>query len=149
MDTTGTGFMEINNENALANSTGKNDTGKSANRPVRILTARSIIGDKVSNHFGEDLGTIEDIMLNIDEGTIEYVIIAFGGFMTMNQKYFAVPFKALSVDGKKHAFLLDQSREAFEKDPGFDKNHWPDANFHAPSSGSYGGFMGANTGSDH
>ncbi len=36
--------------------------------PVRILTARSIIGDKVFNDEGEDLGKVVDIMLNMDDG---------------------------------------------------------------------------------
>ena len=140
---------QINNQNALDNTTGKNHTGKQANRPVRVLTAKSIIGDKISNYADEDLGSIEDIMLNIDDGKIEYVIIAFGGFIGMNQKYFAVPFDALTIDTKNHAFVYDQRRSVFENDPGFDKNHWPDANFHSLRSGNYGGFMGANTGADH
>ncbi|RAW02016.1 PRC-barrel domain-containing protein [Pseudochryseolinea flava] len=140
---------QINNQNALDNTTGKNHTGKEANKPVRILTAKSIIGDKISNCADEDLGSIEDIMLNIDEGRIEYVIIAFGGFIGMNKKYFAVPFAALTIDTKNHAFVFDQSRSVFENDPGFDKKHWPDANFHTTRSRNYGGFMGANTGSDH
>jgi sporulation protein YlmC with PRC-barrel domain len=139
----------LENENALDNSTGRNHSGRGANNPVRVLTAKSIIGDKISNRDGEDLGAIEDIMLNIDEGKVEYVIISFGGFMSLNQKYFAIPFASLVIDTKQHAFILDQARSVFEESPGFDKEHWPDANFHLPLSHNYGGFMGANTGSDH
>lgn len=142
-------MIGINNQNDLDNATGKNHTGKKANDPVRILTARSIMGDKVLNHSGEDLGKIEDIMINIDEGNIEYVIIAFGGFIGISEKFFAVPFTALTVDTDNHAFIIDRSRAEFESSPGFDRNHWPDANFHSQFSGNYGGFMGANTGADH
>ena len=131
------------------NATGLNHEGPRANTPVRRLTATSIIGDKVINPGGEDLGRIEDIMLNIDDGTIAYVIIAFGGFLGYSQKYFAVPVSALTVDTKHHAFVLDQNRSDFENNPGFDKDHWPDANFHAESTRNYSGFMGVNTGSDH
>lgn len=139
----------IMKENALDNATGRNHTGRDANRPVRILTASSIIGDKVFNKTGEDLGKIMDIMLNLDQGNIEYVIVAFGGFMGMRQKYFAVPFGALTVDTGQHAFVFDQSRESFENHPGFDKGHWPEANFHTQFSGYSSGFMGPNTGADH
>ena len=142
-------MSEFTNQNELDNTTGENHAGKHANNPVRVLTARSIIGDKVINLTGEDLGRIEDIMLNIDDGRIEYVIIAFGGFLGYSQKYFAVPVTALKVDTKNHAFILDQNRSDFENNPGFDKSHWPDANFHAESTRNYSGFMGVNTGSDH
>lgn len=142
-------MKEIKNQNDVANATGKNQTGKHANNPIRILTAKSIIGDKVYNNSGEGLGRITDIMLNINDGKIEYVIIVFGGFLGVNQKYFAVPFEALTVNLDHHAFIFDQSRSSFENSPGFDKKHWPDANFHAQYSGEYGGFMGVNTGTDH
>lgn len=136
-------------ENELDNETGMNHTGKRANQPVRILTASSIVGDKVLNNKGEDLGKIIDIMLNLDNGNIEYVIIAFGGFMGLRQKYFAVPFVGLTVDPERRVFIVDQSRESFENHPGFDKDHWPEANFHSQLSRSYSGFMGPNTGTDH
>ena len=136
-------------ENELDNSTGKNHTGNYANHPVRILTASSIIGDKVYNKTGDDLGKIMDIMLNVDDGNIEYVIIAFGGFMGMRQKYFAVPFEALILDADHQIFIIDQNVESFENNPGFDKGHWPEANFHTQHTRYYGGFMGPNTGSDH
>jgi sporulation protein YlmC with PRC-barrel domain len=137
------------NENDLDNTTGKNHTGHRANEPLRILTASSITGDKVFNPSGERLGKIFDIMLNLESGKIEYIIIAFGGFLGIGQKYFAIPFVALTIDPDKHAFIFNQSRKAFENHPGFNKHHWPEANFHSQFSGSYGGFMGPNTGADH
>jgi sporulation protein YlmC with PRC-barrel domain len=136
-------------ENELDNETGTNHTGKRANEPVRILTASSITGDRVVNTSGENLGKINDIMVNLDSGSIEYVIIAFGGFMGLGKKYFAVPFGDLTVNPTQKVFVVDQSRESFENRPGFDKRHWPEANFHPPLSKSYSGFMGSNTGSDH
>ena len=140
---------EFKNQHDPENVTGKNQTGPRANKPVRVLTTKSIIGDKLLNHSGEDLGTIQDLMINIDEGKIEYVIIAFGGFMGIRQKYFAVPFEALVLDGDEQVFIFDQNVESFENHPGFDKGHWPEANFHTQDTRYYGGFMGPNTGSDH
>jgi len=139
---------EFKNQNDPDNTTGRNHMGKHANDPVRILTARSIIGDKVFNDEGENLGKVADIMLNIEDGSIEYMIIAFGGFIGVNQKYFAVPFEALTLDTESRSFIFGGSRSAFENHPGFDRNHWPESNFHSRHAGNYGGFMGANTGAD-
>jgi len=139
----------IMKKNELDNSTGKNHSGNYANVPVRILTASSIIGDKVFNKTGDDLGKIMDIMLNMDDGNIEYVIIAFGGFMGMREKYFAVPFEALVLDVDQKAFIFDQNKESFENHPGFDKGHWPEANFHTQYTRYHGGFMMVNTGRGH
>ena len=117
----------ITNENL----TGVNNEGRYPNTPLRFLTATSIVGDKVYNEKGEHMGKIEDIMIDLTTGRIEYVVIEFGGFLTIGEKYFAIPFGLLKVDPAKKAFLFDQPREMLEKAPGFDINHWPETNFHA------------------
>jgi sporulation protein YlmC with PRC-barrel domain len=133
------------------NVTGVNDSGKNANTPVKYLTASSLIGNKVHNPEGENLGEIKDVMVNISNGRIEYMIIEFGGFLGIGEKFFAVPFYVLSLDTDRHAFILNQKREVLENAPGFDKDHWPETNSHAMegTTSYWGGFMGANTGSEY
>ncbi len=116
-------------------------TGEShPNIPLKYLTASSIIGDKVHNLQDEHMGAIEDILIDITTGKIEYFVIKFGGFLTINEKNFAIPFNLLKVDPAKKIFLLDQTRETLEKAPGFDVNHWPETNFHAEEA--YWSFIG-------
>ena len=112
------------------NLTGVNREGAHPNLPLKFLTASSIIGDKVHNSEGEDMGKIEDIMIDITTGKIEYVVIEFGGFLTIGEKYFAIPFRLLQVDAANKAFIFDQPKEMLEKAPGFDMNHWPETNLH-------------------
>jgi sporulation protein YlmC with PRC-barrel domain len=121
------------------NLTGVNHGGAHPNLPLKYLTASSIIGDKVHNDKGEHMGEIEDIMIDMTTGKIEYVIIEFGGFLTIGEKYFAIPFGLLRVDPGKKMFLFNQSRELLEKAPGFDMNHWPETNFHGEET--YWSFM--------
>lgn len=112
------------------NFSGVNREGTHPNVPLKFLTATSIIGDKVHNEAGEHVGKIEDIMIDITTGKIEYVVIAFGGFLTINEKYFAIPFRLLRVDTANKAFIFNQPKEMLEKAPGFDLNHWPETNLH-------------------
>ena len=117
----------ITNENL----TGVNHEGAIPNMPLKYLTAKSIIGDKVHNEKNEHMGKIEDIMIDITTGKIEYVVIEFGGFLTIGEKYFAIPFSLLKVDAENKAFIFDRPKEMLENAPGFDLNHWPETNFHA------------------
>ena len=115
----------------IDNLTGVNHEGAYPNVPLKYLAATSIIGDKVKNEKGEHMGKIADIMIDITSGKIEYVVIEFGGFLTIGEKYFAIPFSLLQVDPANKTFIFNQSREILEKAPGFDMNHWPETNFHA------------------
>jgi sporulation protein YlmC with PRC-barrel domain len=131
------------------NITGVNDSGKKANTPLTYLTASTLIKNKVYNREEERLGDIKDIMLNVHDGKIEYMIIEFGGFLGIGEKLFAVPFKALTLDTKRHAFILDQKKEVLENAPGFDKDHWPDTNAMEETYAYWGSFMGPSTGKEY
>ena len=112
------------------NITGENDEGEFPNLRLKVLTATSIIGDKVRNKQDENLGSIREIMLNVQTGKIEYYVIEFGGFLGIGEKLFAIPFNLLTIDAENQVFIFDQPREKLEKAPGFDKAHWPETNIH-------------------
>jgi sporulation protein YlmC with PRC-barrel domain len=92
----------------------------------RVITASTLTGDRVRNAASEDLGTIEEIMLDPESGRIAYAVLSFGGFLGIGDKLFAVPWSALRVDQGEHQFVLDIDRATLEKAPGFDKDNWPD-----------------------
>ncbi|MBC7486139.1 MAG: PRC-barrel domain-containing protein [Cytophagaceae bacterium] len=97
---------------------------------MEVINSDFFIGDKVENTKGEPIGKIRNIMLNVQYGKIECIIIEFGGFMGLGEKLFAVPFTALQLNRHKQDFVLDVDKSFLEKAPGFDKDHWPETNGH-------------------
>jgi sporulation protein YlmC with PRC-barrel domain len=128
--------------NTGANDTTPDTTRFSANRQRRrVLSASTLAGDRVRNNAGEDLGKIEEIMIDIPSGRVAYAVLSFGGFMGIGDKLFAVPWQALRIDEGEHQFVLDVDRKTLESAPGFEKNSWPDMadpNFAASVHGHYG-----------
>lgn len=112
------------------NRTGVNQEGPRANTPVHRLTATSIIGDSVESPNGDDLGTINNLMINLQTGQIEYVVVEFGGVLGIGEKLFAIPFSEFSINADKEVFVLDRDEEYLKNSPGFDKDHWPATNDH-------------------
>ena len=91
----------------------------------RVLSASTLKGDDVVNAKDEKLGTIEELMIDLDKGCIAYAVLSFGGFLGMGDKLFAIPWSALSVDTIEKRFVLNVKKELLEKAPGFDKSDWP------------------------
>ena len=46
-----------------------------------VLSGSSLKGDRVVNYKGEDLGKIEEIMIDLDRGRVAYAVLSFGGFL--------------------------------------------------------------------
>lgn len=91
----------------------------------RVLSASTLKGDSVVNAKDEKLGTIEELMIDLDRGCIAYAVLSFGGFMGMGDKLFAIPWNALTVDTIEKRFVLNVVKERLEMAPGFDKDNWP------------------------
>lgn len=91
-----------------------------------LLSSSSISGDSVVNPQGEDLGRVEDLMIDPGAGKIEYAVLSFGGFLGLGDKYFAIPFTQLRADRENKRMVLNVDKERLEAAPGFDKDNWPD-----------------------
>jgi len=91
-----------------------------------VLSATTVIGDRVVNPQGENLGKIEEVMLDLHDDRIAYAVLSFGGFLGLGDKLFAVPWAALKLDAPNHRFILNESKERLMNAPGFDKEDWPD-----------------------
>lgn len=92
----------------------------------RTLSASSLIGDKVTNDASEDLGSVKDIMLDTETGTVAYVVVSFGGLLGIGDKLLAIPFQKFTIDEANKEFNLHVDKETLKAAPGFDEDHWPD-----------------------
>jgi sporulation protein YlmC with PRC-barrel domain len=91
----------------------------------RIMAASTLEGDEVLNMNGEELGYIDEIVIDVSAGRIAYAVLVSGGVLGMGDKLFAVPWNALTLDIDRECFILDIDKQALEKAPGFDKDRWP------------------------
>lgn len=101
------------------------------------LSAGTLKGDKARNPEGEELGQIEEIVIDLNRGRVAYVVLASGGFLGMGDKYFAVPWDMLTVDTENKEVVVNVAKEVLEQAPGFDKDNWPDPSDHTWLSDMY------------
>ena len=92
----------------------------------RVLSATKLMGNKVVNTAGEQLGTMKELMIDLDDGLVAYAVLSFGGFLGLGDKLFAIPWEALTFNSDNQTFILDVDKEVLEDAPGFDKDNWPD-----------------------
>lgn len=87
--------------------------------------ASNIIGAKVVNPKGDSLGDIKEIVIDPRTGKVAYAVVAFGGFFSMGEKLFAIPFGSFDFNVTKSEYVLNVSKERMEAAPGFASDKWP------------------------
>ncbi len=95
-----------------------------------LLSASTLNGTPVENLEGEDLGKIEELMVDLTYGRIAYAVLSFGGILGNGDKLFAIPWDALYVDTKKKVIVLDIDRQTLQNAPGVDRDNWPGTDDH-------------------
>jgi sporulation protein YlmC with PRC-barrel domain len=93
---------------------------------INAFMVEKIIGSRVLNMKGKELGVIKDIVIDIDTGRVLYAVMDFGGFLGMGGKLFPVPWESLAALPSQGVFFMQASRAKLEKAPGYDKDNLPD-----------------------
>ena len=78
------------------------------------------------NTAQEDLGKIEDLVIDARNSRVAYAILSFGGVMGLGDKHFAIPWEALAFDLSQKVAVLDINKDRLTNAPGFNKDDWPD-----------------------
>jgi sporulation protein YlmC with PRC-barrel domain len=90
--------------------------------PKGIL-ATDMLGYDVENPEGQDVGAIDDIILDLITLNANYVVLAVNG---IGSKLLAVPHDSLAWDLEEERLVFDVTASQIEEAPGFDWNDvWP------------------------
>lgn len=98
-----------------------------ARHDAKAARASIVTGMTVRNAQGKDLGTINDLMVDLKEGKIAYAALTRGGLAGVGSSYYAIDWKLFEF--KQHEdgdyLLLRIDDNAFENVEGFDTDNWP------------------------
>ncbi len=82
----------------------------------------------VANTAGDDLGSVDDAVVTLPDGCIQYVVISSGGFLGLGEDSFLVPWRAVALNLPNNQLVLNVDQSAFDNAPIFDAKNAPDMN---------------------
>jgi sporulation protein YlmC with PRC-barrel domain len=88
----------------------------------REMRADDLIGESIYNTGGENMGDIEDIVVNRGDNAIA-ALVGMGGFLGAGEKRVAVLLSDLEIEGG-NIIVKTLTRTDFQQEPAYQTNDW-------------------------
>ena len=104
-----------------------------------LISADKVEGTAVYNPDGQNIGTIETIMLNKLNGRVAYAVMASGGFLGIGSDRYPVPWEALRYDTELGGYRVNLTDfDNAPRYPADSEPNWFDQLFNADLRRYYG-----------
>jgi sporulation protein YlmC with PRC-barrel domain len=91
-----------------------------------LLRSKALFEYRVKSPQGEDLGKIEEVMIDMEAGRVAYAVLSFGGFLGLGNKWVPVPWDAVALRPDEKALLLNIDKDKLQKAPNFEGTSLPE-----------------------
>lgn len=102
--------------------------GATAQPADGAMKASALLGKKVVGAGGEELGEINDVVINLNGGKVHAAVLEFGGILGMGEKQYAFPVSQLKPGSNPDKLVLDIDKQKLKDAKGFAKGQWPAMN---------------------
>jgi len=101
--------------------------GPSMRADLQYLTrAETLLGSRVKNAAGENLGKVEELVVDTTHQVAHYAVLSFGGVLGLGDKLYAYPVRMLRPTSTVGELTLEVERERLQQAPGFAPERWPE-----------------------
>ncbi len=84
-----------------------------------LIASDRVRGTEVYNRGGEKLGSIDSILIDKVSGQVSYVVMSFGGFLGIGEKFHPLPWDVLTYDTQLGGYRVDLDRDQLEGAPSY------------------------------
>jgi len=96
------------------------DTGSFHN----VHKAKDLIGMKVKNVANEDLGKVDNLMVDLPAGRVVFAILNPDSGLNLGNNYYALPPNALTLSSDQKNLVSDVNKDKLASAPRFTKDQW-------------------------
>jgi putative membrane protein len=95
---------------------------QAATRPEEPVSVDQVLGSRVVNAEGQEVGEIEDLVL--DRNQIAYAVVSVGGLLGIGEKRVAVPLDDLQLGEGETYLMSSATQEQLEQMPQYDEGQF-------------------------
>jgi sporulation protein YlmC with PRC-barrel domain len=85
-----------------------------------VIRAKKVLGTAVKDDSGDEIGVVEDIVLDKLSNNIMYAAVSFGGFLGIGEKYHPLPWSLLKYDATDGNYVVSVTKEQLKAAPSYE-----------------------------
>jgi hypothetical protein len=85
-----------------------------------LISSDKVQGTTIYNSRGDDLGEVDDLMIDKVSGKVAYAVVTFGGFLGMGAQRRALPWSVLTYDTTRNGYVVDAMDDVIRNTPAAD-----------------------------
>ena len=102
----------------VGNTLGRNETND-------LISSENVDGTPVYNPSGERLGSVKHLMIGKSDGCVRYAVLSFGGMFGFGERYYPLPWSALTYRERQSGYVVNINRERLENAPSYERGQEP------------------------
>lgn len=83
----------------------------------RLISADKVQGTNIYNSRGDDLGEVDDIMIDKHTGKVAYAVVTYGGFLGIGSERRALPWSVLTYDTNLNGYVVSAADDILRSGP--------------------------------
>lgn len=98
---------------------------KSTSHPNHsFISSEDVEGTKVYDKAGKKIGEVDHLMIDKVSGRVVYVVLSFGGFLSLGHSHYPVPWEKLSYSTNLGGFQTSVTEQQLRDAPAFSDDSW-------------------------
>jgi hypothetical protein len=89
-----------------------------------LIGSDKVEGTTVYDAKGENMGSIERVMINKRSGQVAYAVLSFGGILGIGSDYYPIPWNSLKYDTTLGGYCLDITEQQLQGAPKYAGDSW-------------------------
>jgi sporulation protein YlmC with PRC-barrel domain len=88
------------------------------------VRASEILDFNIHNSQGEEIGELEDIIIELDTGNVQYAVVSFEDEIDNTDELFGLQLNELNIDAENDLFTFDPDQSLLQNAPSFNPDEW-------------------------
>jgi len=95
----------------------------------QLISSEDVNGTEVYDLKGQQIGSIDHLMIDKLSGRVTYAVMSFGGFLGLGHSHYPIPWGALKYDTSLGGFVTGITERQLKDAPAFSDDAWTDRNW--------------------